>query len=126
MAEALLKAKYPDKTIISAGIRAMTGFPADSFSVQVMQENGLDIRQHRAQQITNEMIQSSDLILTMEAKQTHYIETYRPAFKGKVMRIGEYRHFDVPDPYMQGINSFRSAFRLISDGLDDIAERVLL
>ena len=126
MAEALLKAKCPDRTIISAGIHAMTGFPADAFSIKVMAENGFDITGHRARQLNNEMVKQADLILTMDKRQSKFIENdCYPGHQKNIIRIGEFGNFDVPDPYMQSINAFKKTYQLLMQGVDDVIKHVL-
>lgn len=124
MAEALLKRSLPDKAIASAGLRAMIGHPADHFSIQIMQEAGIDIAGHRAQQVSQQLISRADLILTMDREQRRQLEMHYPSSRGKVFRLGEFGQFDIADPYRQGLDRFRDAHRLIAAGVDDLVERL--
>lgn len=124
MAEGLLKQALPDKAVCSAGLCAMVGEPADPLSVQLMWEHGIDISAHRAQNLASWMVHEADLILTMDGEQQRYIESKYPAARGKVMRLGEYKRYDVPDPYQQDYASFRHAFNLIARGVDRLVERI--
>ncbi len=119
IAEGLLRHALPDRAICSAGVGAMRGYPADPLSVQIMQEQGIDISTHRAQSLAAWMVLESDLIITMDLEQQAHIESLYPASKGKVKRLGE--DYDVPDPYQLGLASFRHAFNLISQGVDRLA-----
>jgi protein-tyrosine phosphatase len=125
MAEGFLKRELPDRMIMSAGIGAMTGHPADPFAVKLMQEHGIDISPHRAQNLTDWMVDAADLILTMEAAQTRFIETAYPACKARLMRIGELGEFDVPDPYRQEAEAFRHAQQLIQRGVEDVVANII-
>src|SRR3546814_3067238 len=69
LAEALLKQHFPDKTVHSAGLAALVGHPADSTAQDIAHQHGLDLSAHRAQQITQAMCRSADLILVMESEQ---------------------------------------------------------
>lgn len=124
MAEGLLKQAMPGKAVCSAGLSAMVGEPADPLSVQLMREHGIDISGHRAQNLASWMIHEADLILTMDGDQQRFIESHYPLARGKVMRLGEHKLYDVPDPYQQGLASFRHAFNLIAHGVDRLAERI--
>lgn len=124
MAEGFLKRELPDRFVMSAGIAAMIGHPADPLSVRLMQEHGIDISSHRAQNLTNWMVESADLILTMETEQTRYIERVYPSFRGKLMRIGHFGEFDVPDPFRRGIDAFLLSRKLIIQGVEDMLENV--
>ena len=118
MAEGLLKRKFPEKTITSAGLRGMTGWTADPFSIRIMEEQGMDIHAHRARNLTLPMIEKADLILTMEAQQTRSVESRFPEANGKVMRLGEYGGYDIADPFNRSIEFFRETYVLIEEGVE--------
>jgi len=124
MAEALLRRALPGTTIRSAGLQAMIGHPADPFAVQLMAEQGLDITPHRAQQISSQLVRDADLILTMDREQKKAVESRYVESKGKVYRLGEFGQYDIADPYREGIDSFRAAYRLIDDGVNLFAQRL--
>ena len=60
--------KFEDR-IRSAGLGALVGHPPDPKACQLMMEKGIDISDHRARQLNQEMIRKSDLILVMELGQ---------------------------------------------------------
>lgn len=126
MAEGLLKQRYPDKTIGSAGLREITvGWSADPFSIRVMREHGVDISRHRARLLTNELLKDVDLVITMEKEQSDIVKYSFPNFKGKIIRVGEYGNYDVPDPYSKNIKAFEESFKLISQGIDQIDSHLM-
>jgi protein-tyrosine phosphatase len=125
MAEALLKRELPGKTIRSAGLGALIGSPADPAAVQLMEEEGIDIREHRGQMISARLVQEADLILVMEQDQKRYIEAHYAGSRGKVFRLCEADGLDVADPYREGMDSFRKAHRLIVAGVKQFAKRIL-
>ena len=117
MAEAMLKQALPDRKIYSAGLGALIGKPADPLSVQIMEEDGIDIVDHRAQQISTQLVAKAELILVMDLEQKNYVETNYVGSRGKVFRLCEASKKDIPDPYREGIGSFRSAHALIAEGV---------
>ena len=125
MAEGLLKQALPGKTIHSAGLNALIGKPADPFSVQIMAERGIDISQHRAQNISARLVNEAELILTMDLEQKKYVEANYVGSKGKVFRIGEFAKVDIADPYREGIESFQAAYRLIDEGVKVFVEQIV-
>lgn len=126
MAEGLLKERYPDKNIASAGLREITvGWSADPFAIRVMKENGIDISGHRARLLTADLLKKADLVLTMEKEQSDVVRYSFPNYPGKIMRIGEYDDVDVPDPYSKNIDAFRESFDLISRGLEKIDRELI-
>jgi protein-tyrosine phosphatase len=125
MAEGLLRQALPEKTVRSAGISALIGQPADPLAVQLMQEQGVDITAHRAQNISSRLVTEAQLILTMDLDQKKYVETHYVATKGKVFRLGESQKVDIADPYREGIESFRVSHALITEGVEAWVRRLV-
>lgn len=125
MAEGLLKHALPGKTIRSAGLAALIGKPADPFAVQMMAEQGIDISMHRAQNISARLVSEADLIFVMDLDQKKHVETQYAGSRGKVFRIGESAKLDIADPYREGIDNFRAAFKLIDDGVQAFANKIM-
>lgn len=125
MAEGLLKEALPGKTINSAGLAAMVSQAADPFSIQIMQQNGIDISTHRARSISARLVSDADLILTMDLEQKRTVETQYPNSIGKVYRLGEFGNIDIGDPYRQGIDSFQAAYELIREGVNVMVKRLV-
>jgi protein-tyrosine phosphatase len=119
MAEVLLKHQQPQLKVFSSGIGALVGKPADPISVELMEEKGIDLSQHCAQQINSVLVSASDLILTMEQKHVEAIQSKYPEARGKVHLIGKWiDNQEVPDPYKKNKQAFESALALIESGLD--------
>jgi protein-tyrosine phosphatase len=125
IAEGLLKHALPEKTVRSAGIGALIGYPADPFSIQIMQEQGIDISAHRAQSLTSWMVSEADIILVMDLEQKRFIEQKYSTSKGKVFRLGEIGKYDIPDPYREDLAVFRQTYSLIAQGVDALIERIV-
>jgi protein-tyrosine phosphatase len=51
--------------VMSAGIAAMAGGHASPEAVQVLSEQGLDLRRHESQPLSDRLVRFADLILTM-------------------------------------------------------------
>jgi protein-tyrosine phosphatase len=124
MAEGLLKNAFPEKTVRSAGINAMIGYPADPFAVELMRRQGIDISAHRAQSLTGWAVSDADLILTMDLEQKLFIEQKYVISKGKVFRFHAFGNADIPDPYRQDFEVFRRTYDLIERGVSSLVERI--
>ncbi|ROR18598.1 protein-tyrosine phosphatase [Comamonas sp. BIGb0124] len=124
MAEALLRNKLNNIQVGSAGLGALVGYPADPHAVELMTDAGLDIRPHRARQLTLAMCKEHDMILVMENEHRDAIEKMYPFTKGKVFRIGHNQNVDIPDPYRLDKSAFEYALRLIEAGIDDWSQRI--
>jgi protein-tyrosine phosphatase len=123
MAMALLRDRLGKRgahvEVDSAGIAALVGHPADPEACDLMSTRGLDISDHRARQLTPDLVRARELILVMEAAQQREVEGALPMARGRVHRLGRWGEFDVPDPYQRGRPAFERALALIERGLDD-------
>lgn len=125
IAEGLLKAALPGKTVLSAGTMAMVGDGADPMSIEVSATNGLDISAHRAQQLTQPMLQAADLVLTLDGSHSDWIHRRYPQYRGKVHKLGKWQQdADVPDPYRRPKVVFESVYEQMASQVEDWWKRV--
>ena len=124
LAHALVARKLPGTHVQSAGLGALVGRPADPLSVQVAAQHGLDITAHRAQQVMGWMCQQADLILVMEHTHVAALERQFPLVRGKTFRIGQYRQYDVVDPYRNNRDAFDATYAALRLAIDDWAPRI--
>ena len=124
MAEALLKQRYPDKSIDSAGVGALVGHPADPAALEIMTKQQLDITNHVAKQIDEKLVLKADLIFTMSDSQTKWIEERWPFCRGKTFKLGHWTDNDIADPYRHEITAFETAYQDIVDGLEQWADKI--
>ena len=124
MAEALLKQRYPDKVIDSAGVGALVGHPADPAALEIMTKQQLDITKHVAKQIDENLAKKADLIFTMSDSQTKWIEERWPFCRGKTFKLGHWQDKDIADPYKHDMSAFKTAYQDIVDGLEQWAGKI--
>lgn len=126
IAEGLLKAALPGKTVFSAGTMAMVGDGADPLSIEVSAAHALDIASHRAQQLTQPMLQAADLVLTLDASHSEWITRRYPQFRGKVHKLGKWRdNVDVPDPYRRPRAMFEQVYEQMAAQVQDWQTRLV-
>lgn len=97
--------------VSSAGTGAWDGAPASEGAYLVGLERGLDLSGHRARLLTRELVEQSDLILTMARH--HRARVDELGGEGKVFVLGEYagREGDaaeVSDPFGGDLEIYRS------------------
>ena len=119
MAEALLKQRFPDKNIDSAGVGALVGHGADSAAIEIMQQQNIDITGHVAKQIDEALALKYDLILTMSDGQTKWIEERFPFCRGKTFKLGHWSDKDIADPYKHEMSAFITAYQDIVSSIDE-------
>ena len=124
MAEALLKQRFPNKIIDSAGVGALVGHPADPAALEIMSKQQIDITSHVAKQIDEQLAKKVDLIFTMSDGQTKWIEERWPFCRGKTFKLGHWINKDIADPYQHEISAFETAHQDIVDGIAQWADKV--
>ena len=126
VAEALLKARLPERRIESAGIAVgeFEGHGAAPMAREVAQADGLDLGAHRARQLHRDMIEAADLILVMSEGQRRKIGELSPAATGKTMLFGRWlpdggsHGYAIPDPYRKSREAFIHVHQLLTKAAD--------
>jgi len=124
IAAALLMNHYPQKHIDSAGLSAVVGHAADSKAQEVMTARNIDMSDHIAKQISEELVMTADLIFTMSESQTRWIEDRWPHCRGKTFRIGHWIDKDIADPYQHDKSAFETAEKDIVDSLERWTDKI--
>ena len=124
MAEALLKQRYPNKNIDSAGVGALVGHPADPAALEIMNDQQLDVTNHVAKQIDESLARKADIIFTMSDGQTKWIEERWPFCRGKTFKLGHWKDKDIADPYKHEKSAFQTAYQDIVDSLEQWSEKI--
>jgi len=123
MAEAVLAGRARERgaklRVASAGLAALVGQPADPTAQELMRERGLDIGDHRARQLTPEMLGRFELVLVMEEDHRHAVERMHPSSRGRVHRLGRFGDFDIGDPAPGSRADFERVLSLIERGIAD-------
>ncbi len=107
MARAMLEAKLAkEKTpgtwrVASAGTWAQDGQQATDKGQQIMKRMGLDTSRHRSRTVNAKLLQSADLVLTMEHGHKEALTVEFPESARKIHLLTEMagHQFDVEDPY---------------------------
>lgn len=127
MNERLMAAGISEVHARSAGTWAVDGAQPPAYTVQVMTKRGLDVRGHRAHNVTQADMAAASLILAVTR---HHVEALRldfPAHAGKVHLLSEMagRRFDVPDPYGSSVAAYYQAADIIAAILEQGYERIM-
>lgn len=112
-----------DVRIESAGIFAADGDPASAEAVIAMKKYDIDLLSHHAQSINTELVEKSDLILTMTAAHKLVLEKSAP---GKVFTICEYADIDgdIPDPFGGDVAEYEECAARLYGALEKCADRL--
>ena len=121
--------------VSSAGISAVEGQPANEKSIKVLKSKGIDISLHRSKQLTDDMVNGSDLILTMTLSHKKIIKECFLNSINKVFTLKEYaqiisnekiyrNNLDIADPYGMDYNVYDQSMREIETELDKIVNNI--
>ncbi|MGE4215027.1 MAG: low molecular weight protein arginine phosphatase [Anaerotignaceae bacterium] len=104
MAEAVAKSIFPkdEYNIMSAGLSVIENQSASENAVLAAENLGLDLKGHRAKQITPNLIKEADIVLTMTAGHKQAIANNCNSMATPVFTLAEYAghgNEDVMDPY---------------------------
>jgi len=121
-------------TFKSAGTFAVVDAPASHEAIEVMEELGLDIDKHKAQQFSGELAEWADVILAMEKGHIEEMEAMAPEQEDKMHTLlgfaagvdgypGE-SGYDIVDPYREPIEDYREARDQIKTAVDKALARL--
>jgi protein-tyrosine-phosphatase len=137
----MLKERAEDNTrlnIISAGIFALSGISPTSEAISVMFEQGIDISQHHAQELQEELIKKADIILVMTNEHKEYIHKEFPFAQNKTFLLKKFtlnnksesnqnneKNYEIIDPIGRKIEFYRIVARELKKNLEKILDKIL-
>ncbi len=129
MAQAILRdllrrrGKLSGWTIGSAGVRAVAGEPATLFTQSTLRERGIDLGSHRSRPVTEELVRTHNLVLTMERSQQDELRASFPEMADKICLLATIAdgQYDIDDPIGLPLERYRA----LANELTDVLERGL-
>ncbi|AFS77271.1 low molecular weight protein-tyrosine-phosphatase YwlE [Gottschalkia acidurici 9a] len=133
MAEGLFKdmlkslGKDNEISVSSAGIYAMNNQSASENAIIAMKNKLVDISNHRSKQITMEMIEESDIILTMTNGHKQAILQASPGINSKVFTLKEFVGLDgdIADPFGGSIEIYEESLKDIKIALQRLTQKLI-
>ncbi len=131
MAECLLNASTEKYTILkeftfkSAGLFAKNNQLASSHSQKAIEDKSLSLKNHRSQQLTQELIDQSYMILGMTS---FHVEQLEFQYENLPVKIFPFRHWlnsqenDIPDPFGGNLDEYQNCIASIEESIPSIAE----
>lgn len=131
MAEGILKSLAEKNNlkveVISAGISVFPGSKASYNSIEAMKKIGIDISKHNSTQITEDLINESDLILTMSKSHRDFLLSKFENAEGKVFTLMEYAtgiDKDIIDPFGQSLSIYEMTRDEIYNAVEKLIEKI--
>lgn len=112
-----------DVLIESAGLFANVGGSASEYAIKALDNMGIDLTFHKTKPITEELIQKSDIILTMTQAHKELLKTMAA---DNIYTLREYagENGDISDPYGGDLEEYEETAKEIYDALVDVAEKI--
>ena len=121
MAMGLLRARTssePDQWVIeSAGTWTEGGESAAQRTLQVLKKRGVDLEDFQSQILTEDILSSFNLILTMEKGHKEAIRVEFPGLANRVFMLSEMigQDYDIDDPIGKPLSAFEETAREIDE-----------
>lgn len=111
--------------ISSAGIRAMVGYRADTDTMMLAAQEGLDLSAHRARQFERGLGSAADLILVMEEGHRKAIMEGCPELGGRTMLLDHWTgKADIADPYRRSIDFHKAIQKHVRHACEAWSHRI--
>jgi protein-tyrosine phosphatase len=133
MAAAILRRQLAERGAIgvevtSAGTAPWDGAPASEGSYLIALEHGLDLSDHRARQLTTDLVADADLVFGMSPQHVERVERLGGA--GKAHLLGAYAGesgdaAEVADPFGGEMEDYRVTYERLVDLIDAALTRLL-
>lgn len=134
MAHWLMKKKLEEKNIsgvevYSSGIFAMKDDISTDEAIEVMEEYGVNLKQHRATETRNSNIEQMDLVLCMTLSHKQTLINMYPNMKEKIYTLKEYvqmneNGIETKDPWGYGLVVYRYCAAEIDMALDKLIKKI--
>ena len=117
----------PELEVASAGTSAWDSAPASDGGLLVAMERGMDLSEHRAQNLTRELVQSSDLILAMGPHHLERIEAL--GGEGKAYLLSDYASHGktrraISDPIGAELDVYRATADELEEEIRKVVDRI--
>lgn len=119
--------------VLSAGIEARAGMPANRIVSTRANQNGFSLNNHRSSLFNARLAKKADLILVMNQHQKDFILDHFPRSKGKVFRLLEYswegqeegESLDMSDPTGRSADNFTEFLSLADSEIDHLIHKLV-
>ena len=121
--------------VLSAGVARMSGMSVPPGTLKVMQEEGIDVSNHRSNSLSPEIVRKSSIILVMERRHKEEVLSMVPGCENKVVLLKEFgggqdksrekEALDVADPIGCSFSVYRKCTDEIKRCISRFMDRIL-
>jgi protein-tyrosine phosphatase len=114
-------------TVTSAGLNAVPGSRAHPWAIAAAREFDISLENHRARQLTSEMVDQADVIFAMDYQNQVQLLWRWAHAKNKVFLLSgyadsSYRLAEVRDPYYLGEEETRRCYQILCNCIRNLAQ----
>jgi len=105
----------------SAGTWAKDGLPAHPKAIEAAARLGLDLSRHRTREVTERLMNATDLIVCMQPSHKESLEAEFPKSRGRVILLGSLAKLpgnEIPDPAKDSFSEPDATAQMISNCID--------
>lgn len=123
--QVLLKTKYDNIEVLSAGTNAQNGIPASENAKKIASEFNFDLSAHLSKSLSQELITKADLLIAMTKTQITTAmrisqKTSPEKFKLLLSFLPNSMECEVSDPFGGDIEIYRKCFLQMKPALDNL------
>ncbi|WP_414932428.1 low molecular weight protein-tyrosine-phosphatase [Vibrio europaeus] len=123
LAKELFTQALPKLKFDSAGVlvekTGLKGKPAVGYSQTIAERKGLTLSEHKAKQVTSDLVEWSDLILVMSHDHIDLVSELNSGARGKTLLIGQWIGVgEVNDPLGKDIEEFEHCYRTLARAIE--------
>lgn len=121
--------QYGQFHVASAGVMCTGPSPASPQAVAVAAQNGCDLSQFTAKQITVEMAEQADYIFVMTRSHKMMLDSALPQCSDKTFLLNAYAMGDssapeIPDPFGGTAEDYAQCFAVLEESIGQIFEKI--
>ena len=107
-----------DVRVTSAGMSALEGHEATELTRAALADIGLAIDDHRARQMTRELVASAALVIAATSRQRNDLHYFFKDDRSKIVSFNDLTGLgDLTDPYGSGPEAFSKIAKLLQQGM---------
>lgn len=113
--------------VTSAGTHASNNSPPSSMAIEALNDVGIDITKHKSKQVDENLVNESDLILTMSSSHKKFLLNKYPSMINKVFLLNEYAFKtknEIEDPFGAPLRYYEKARDQIVLALEEIVREL--
>lgn len=121
--------QYETFQVMSAGVMCAGPSPASPQAIAAAAQNGCDLSQFTAKQITEEMVGQADYVFTMTRSHKRMLDDALPQYSGKIFLLTAYAAGDpsapdIPDPFGGSVEEYARCFAVLQENIETVFEKI--